>query len=180
MLAFATGMHSSPALKGMGIPAKFIESRGDNTPEDSAERENYWLADIISPERLARYQEYPAYEGHSKEWIIMDALLAKLVEQGAEMDQQARARLRNLVSAFRVLMIPNLTQDEQAFMGDLAKATTVNWSALRTEITPDTISDVRWMWGTFRLKRPTNPDGQAFLGFPGRQLPPGKPQIRPR
>ncbi len=160
------GMEGGSRFEGRSMENPYtrgIETRGDNGVEDRGERENYWLESIISPQRLERLQEYPAYEGHSKEWIIMDALLAKLVEQGAEMDQQARVRLRNLVSIFRVIMIPNLTQDEQAFMGELAQATTVNWSELQTEITSDAISDVRWLWGNFGLRKPNDQSGQGSL-----------------
>ena len=140
--------------------------------EERAGQPERWISEIISPEKLKRIREHPAYEGHTTEWIIMEALLAKLVEQGPEMDLATRAQLRNLVSTFRALMIPNLNSTEQDFMRDLARSTTVNWTSLRIEVTPDTVEDIRWIWRTFGLQVPHGA-GRGIL-----EAPAAIPQLR--
>ncbi len=74
-------------------------------------------------------------------------------------------------------MIPNLNPREQDFMRDLASATTVNWASLRTEVTPDTVADVRWVWGTFGLQVPQQAASQGILEAPQAARP---PRLQPR
>lgn len=130
--------------------------------ERRAEYGDSWIAGIIDPEKLARIREYPAAESHSVEWLIMQSLLGKLVESGPEMDPHLRARLRNLVATFRVLTLPNLNLQEQDFMRGFVPA--VDWSSLRTEVTPETIEDIHWVWGTFGLRVPSRTQMQDALG----------------
>lgn len=134
-----------------------IEARGNRGIEDAAERENpSWLSEFINPAKLEKFKQYPAFEGHTSEWIIMDALLAILVEQGPEMDPTVRARLRNLVGILRMAFYPNMNPREQEFIHDLVtKTTTVDFSALRYEITSETREDIQWIWGTFGLEIPS-------------------------
>ena len=149
--------------------------------EGRSEQGDSWIAGIISPEELERMKQHSSYEGHSVEWIIMDALLYKKVECGPELDPVVRARLGNLIAAMRILMIPNLTPREQEFMRGLAQATTVDWSSIQTEVTPDTVADIRYVWGTFGLKVPGRTQMKGLLGdagasmhsmFPKPQYPP--------
>ncbi len=75
------------------------------TPERRIE-ETSWIFGIINPEKLERARGYPAYEGRSTEWIIMEALLATVVEKGGDMDPLIRARLSNLIGILRAAFIP--------------------------------------------------------------------------
>lgn len=113
-----------------------------------------WLAGIIDPEKFDHIRQYPAYEGHTPEWVIMDILLAKLIEQGAEMSSIARQRLRSLTAAFRMMVVPNLNSREQKFMKELGAATTVDWSKIEVEVTPELTEDIQWVWKTFELRVP--------------------------
>jgi len=121
--------------------------------ETPIERES-WIAGIIDPERLDHIRQYPAYEGHTPEWVIMDVLLAKLVEHGAEMNPMAKQRLRSLVAALRIMIIPNLNPQEQEFMKELGAATTIDWSKIEVEVTPELTEDIRWVWKTLGLRIP--------------------------
>ncbi len=48
-----------------------------------------------------------------------------------------------------------MNQLEQEIVHDLvANATTVDFSALQFEVTPETSEDVQWVWRTFGLKPP--------------------------
>lgn len=123
----------------------------------SESRDNYtesWLSDIINPDKIARIKEYPAYEGHTTEWIIMEALLARLVEAGPEMSSYARGRLRNLVAGLRILIFENQNPQEKEFMIELSKATTVDFASLEVQVNEDLVEDVGWIWTTFGLKKP--------------------------
>jgi len=134
-----------------------IEVRGNLGREDKTERGNTsWLSEFINPAKLEKYRQYPALEGHTSEWIIMDALLARLVEGGPEMDSTVKTRLRNLVGILRMTFYPNMNQREQEFIRDLvAKTTTVDFSALQYEVTPEIREDVQWIWETFDLEVPS-------------------------
>jgi hypothetical protein len=127
----------------------------DNTDRrklEAVREEENWLAGIIDPEKIDLIRQYPAYEGHTTEWIIMDALQARIVEHGSEMNPIARQRLRSLVAAFRIMMIPNLNLQEQEFMRRLGAATTIDWSKIQVKVTPELTEDIQWLWETFRLK----------------------------
>lgn len=125
------------------------------SPERGLE-ETSWISGIINPEKLKRYREYPALEGHSTEWIIMEALLARLVEQGPDMDPEVRARLRNLVGILRAAFYPNMDQREQEIVHDLiTRTTSVDFSSLQYEVTPEASEDIRWFWRTFGLQVPS-------------------------
>lgn len=139
-----------------------IEPRGDNGPEDTAEREpSYWLGRLVNPEMVERARSYPACEGWSTEYHIYQRLLGVLVETGPEMNPVVRARLRNLVGTLRVAMFPNLKPNEQQSLRELASATTFDMSSLQYEITPEVSQDIQWIWTTFGLRIP---DFQDHVG----------------
>lgn len=150
-----------------------IEARGNPSPEDSAERENYWLAEMgVTTETLERIREYPAHEGSSTEYLVYMLLLGKLVEQGAEWDPQRKTRVRNLVGVLRAVGFTNMTEQEQISLRELSQATTFNMRELQYDVTPDTVSDVRWIWRTFGLQIPQQTKDQGILEV----LPSVKPQ----
>jgi hypothetical protein len=123
-----------------------------------------WIEGIIDPKKLEMLKLFPTYEGHSTEYIIMQTLLAKKVESGPGMDPDLRARLSNLITAFRIINFPNLTPEEQSSMRYLASAKGINWPELRVdEINPELTEDVRWIWNTFNLKIPTNDNSRRLL-----------------
>lgn len=124
-------------------------------PRPETESES-WLSGIIDPEKLARFREYPALAEHSDEWIIMEALLGRLVEHGAEMNPAIRTRLRNLVGVLRMAFYPNMQEREQRFVRDLlTQTTTVDFSSLTYDVNTELHEDMRWIWGTFGLDVPT-------------------------
>lgn len=132
--------------------------------ENAAEAENRsWIADIIDPAKLERLRQHPALAEHSDEWIIMEALLGKLVEGGAEMDPLQKARLGNLVGVLRALFYPNMNQREQEFMHDLVTKSTVDFSKLEFQVTSETREDVRYIWRTFGLEVPPTRSGLTSL-----------------
>jgi len=132
--------------------------------EDGAEKENSsWLSGIINPAKLEEIRRYPAYEGHSDEWIIMESLLANLVEKGPEMDPVIKARLHNLVGVLRMAFYPNMTEEEQRFMYNLmTQTTTVDFARLSYTVTPETREDIQWIWSTFGLTIPLEDKIQAL------------------
>ena len=98
--------------------------------------------------------------------------MGKLVEEGAEWDPQRKTHVRNLVGVLRAAAYPNITKREQASLERLSQATSVNMAGIQYEVTPDVVSDMRWIWGTFGLKRPTQGIGATIIGQPRRlQLP---------
>lgn len=116
-----------------------------------------WLSEygFISPEKLERCKQHPASEGHTPERIIMDALLSRLIEEGPELNPTIRARLRNLVGILRIVFFPNMNQQEQeSILNLVTRTTTVDFSSLQYEVTPETIEDVQWIWDTFGLSIP--------------------------
>lgn len=144
-----------------------IEARGNSRPEDSAERENYWLAEMgVTPETLERIRQYPAHEGSSTEYLVYMLLLGKLVEQGAEWDPQRKTHVRNLVGVLRAVGFPNMTEQEQTSLRELSQATTFDMKSLQYDVTPDIVSDIRWIWGTFELQVPQQTVGQGILETP--------------
>jgi len=152
-----------------------IEARGNHSPEAAAERENYWLADMgVTPETLERMREFPAHKGSSTEYLVYMLLLGKLVEQGAEWDPQRRTRVRNLVGVLRAYGFPNMTEQEQGSLIELSQATTFDMRSLEYEVTPDTVPDVQWIWGTFGLQVPQHTMIQEILEIP----PAARPQPR--
>lgn len=147
---------------------------GDRGLEGTAERETYWLATEmgITPEKLERIRQHPAHKESSTEHLIYMLLLGKLVEEGAEWDSQRKARVRNLVGVLRAVAFPNMTEQEQASLIELSQATTVNMRGLQYDVTPDIVSDVRWVWDTFGLKVPQGGRLGIF------EAPVAKPQLR--
>lgn len=152
-----------------------IEARGDHGIEDAAERENHWLAEMgVTPETLERIREYPAYKGSSTEYLVYMLLLGKLVEGGAEWDPQRKTRVRNLVGVLRAVGFPNMTEQEQGSLRELSQATAFDMKSLQYDVTPDIVSDVRWIWGTFGLQVPQQAVGQGILEAPRA----ARPQLR--
>lgn len=147
--------------------------RGDRAVEDSAERENYWLAGIgVTPETLERIREYPANAENSTEYLLYTLLYSKLIEEGGDWDPSKKTRVRNLLGILRVVGYPNMTEEDQTMLVESASGG--HMVASRYEITPDAVSDVRWIWGTFGLQRPTEGMGVEILGQPS-----STPQILP-
>lgn len=120
--------------------------------EGAAEREGSWIAGIINPAKLERIRRMPAYEGKSTDGIIMEALLATLIEKSQEWDRHLRARLRNLVVAFRILSYPNLTDAERETVNEIASYG--HFRSVSCEVNPELVEDIRWVWSTFDLQVP--------------------------
>ena len=51
----------------------------------------------------------------------------------------------------------------QEFMHDLVtQTTTVDFSSFQYDVNPDAIEDMRWIWGTFGLRRPSVQQAQLL------------------
>lgn len=118
------------------------------------EPSGYWLNEIINPSILAAVKTYPGYESHTDEWTILDLLLNRKIEHGEKMDPKYRERLGNLIVAFRILAIPNLNPEEQAFLQGLAENSSINWNSISVTIDQELRSDINWVWNTFSLNMP--------------------------
>lgn len=152
---------------------RVIEARGDHSPEDAAERKNYWLAGMgVTPETLEQIRQYPAHKESSTEYLVYMLLLGKLVEEGTEWDSQRKARVRNLVGVLRAVAFSNMTEWEQSSLRELSKATTFNMRELQYDVTPDIVSDVRWIWKTLGLQVPRGDRSVIF------ETPVARPQLK--
>lgn len=136
-------------------PVGEIEASGRGAEHSLATEPTFGLPDVLSGDRFGRIRNYPAYQESSAEWVILEILGAQLVEQGGDMDPAKRAHLSNLVAVLRGMFYPNMTEEEQAFTQDLyTNTTTVNFSTMQHEITPEVQKDVRWIWRNFGLRIP--------------------------
>ena len=142
-----------------------IKARDDYSPDETDENENYWLGQMgIIPETINGLRQYPANTDSSTEYLIYDFLYAKLVEGGAEWGAPKKARVRNLLGVMRLVGYPNMTETDQATLVESAHV--ANMDTLQYEITPDAVSDVRWIWRTFGLQVPQAAIGQGILEAP--------------
>lgn len=152
-----------------------VEPRTDRSPD----REGAWLEGLgITVETIERYQRMPLYEGASTEYVIWQALLARLVEGGAGMSPQAQQRLRNLTGIFGIVAFPNMTASERGFREDLARESEIG-PGLVYEVTPDVGADLRTLWNRFGLRVPREGMGAELLGRPASTLrtQPTRPQL---
>ena len=83
---------------------------------EKAKDETHWLSETLTPDLIEKVRAYRAHRDWSPERIILESLIGKLVEKGAELDSKTRGRLRNLVQTFRWLAFPNMKPEEQAFI----------------------------------------------------------------
>jgi len=119
-----------------------------------------WLAELVSPSRLERVRNYPAYAEGSAEYALFAILEADLNEKGAAMDPAKRARLRNLVGVLRMVFYPNLPAKERGYSDYVLGQ--VDLSTTTYEVTKETRNDVRWIYETFGLI----PTRQQLSGLP--------------
>lgn len=114
------------------------------------------------------------YEGTSTEFIIYELVYAKLIEQSGEWTAAQKQRVRNLLGSMRLAGLPNMHDREQAMIN--VHAVRGFFSKTEYEINPTTVADVRSVWSTFGLARPSvtglpAPTAEAISGFFPPELP---------